>query len=146
MIGMDFISFLILLIISVVVSAILHYGLEYYVTPGFWSFCSKVVIGWLGAWIGSPVVGNWPHRFPFLNWGDVWIIPAIIGCAGVLIVAVDLAKMARAPLGAYGWWSIVERLGYRLGGRETLRIMSHSNVAGFVPISSRISGCCTRMR
>ena len=61
MIGMDFISFLILLIISVVVSAILHYGLEYYVTPGFWSFCSKVVIGWLGAWIGSPVLGYWPH-------------------------------------------------------------------------------------
>jgi hypothetical protein len=41
MIGMGFISFLILLIISVVVSAILHYGLKYYVTPGFWSFCSK---------------------------------------------------------------------------------------------------------
>ena len=33
MIGMDFISFLILLIISVVVAAILHYGLKYYVTP-----------------------------------------------------------------------------------------------------------------
>jgi len=29
-----------LLIISVVVSRILHYGLNY-VTPGFWSFCSK---------------------------------------------------------------------------------------------------------
>ena len=35
MIGMDFISFLILLVISVVVSGILHYGLKYYVTPGF---------------------------------------------------------------------------------------------------------------
>src|SRR5262245_14467055 len=100
MIGMDSMSFLILLIISLVVSAILHYGLEYYVTPGFWSFCSKVVIGWLGAWIGSPVVGYWPHRFPFLNWGDVWIIPAIIGCVGVLIVAVDLAKMACHSLSA----------------------------------------------
>jgi hypothetical protein len=102
MIGMDFISFLILLIISVVVSGILHYGLGYYVTPGFWSFCSKAVIGWLGAWIGSPVVGNWPHRFPFLNWGEIWIIPAIIGCAGVLIVAVDLAKMARARVSGPG--------------------------------------------
>jgi uncharacterized membrane protein YeaQ/YmgE (transglycosylase-associated protein family) len=99
MIGMDFISFLILLIISVVVSAILHYGLQYYVTPGFWSFCSKVVIGWLGAWIGSPVVGNWPHRFPFLNYAEtIWFIPAIIGCIGVLIVAVDMAKMAYGAL------------------------------------------------
>ena len=32
MIGMSFISFVILLIISVVVSAVLHYGLKYYVT------------------------------------------------------------------------------------------------------------------
>ena len=60
------------------------------------------MIGWLGAWIGSPVVGNWPHRFPFLNWGEIWIIPAIIGCAGVLIVAVDLAKMARARVSGPG--------------------------------------------
>jgi uncharacterized membrane protein YeaQ/YmgE (transglycosylase-associated protein family) len=102
MIGMDFISFLILLIISVVVSAILHYGLEYYVTPGFWSFCSKVVIGWLGAWIGSPVVGNWPHSLPWLSRGDIWIIPAILGCVGVLIVAVDVAKMAYARVSAPG--------------------------------------------
>ena len=64
MIGMDFISFLILLVISVVVSGILHYGLNYYVTPGFWSFCSKVAVGWLGAWIGSPVIGHWPPAYP----------------------------------------------------------------------------------
>src|SRR6266849_9267870 len=94
MIGMDFISFLILLVISVVVSGILHYGLHYYVTPGIWSFCSKVVVGWLGAWIGSPVLGNWPHRLPFLNHGEIWFIPAILGSLGMLIVAIDLAKMA----------------------------------------------------
>jgi len=41
-----------------VVSGILHYGLNYYVTPGFWSFCSKVAVGWVGAWIGSPVIGH----------------------------------------------------------------------------------------
>ena len=35
MIGMDLMSFLILLVISVVVSGILHYGLKYYNTPGF---------------------------------------------------------------------------------------------------------------
>jgi uncharacterized membrane protein YeaQ/YmgE (transglycosylase-associated protein family) len=95
MIGMDFISFLILLIISVVVSAILHYGLKYYVTPGLYSFCSKVVLGWVGAWLGSPVLGYWPHRFPFLQYGDIWLIPAILGSLAVLLVAVDLAKMAR---------------------------------------------------
>ncbi len=95
MIGMDFISFLILLIISVVVSGILHYGLNYYVTPGLWSFCSKVVLGWVGAWLGSPVFGNWPHRFPFLQYGDIWFIPAILGALALLVVAVDLAKTGR---------------------------------------------------
>jgi uncharacterized membrane protein YeaQ/YmgE (transglycosylase-associated protein family) len=95
MIGMDFISFLILLIISVVVSAILHYGLKYYVTPGPYSFCSKVVLGWVGAWLGSPVLGDWPHRFRFLQYADIWFIPAILGSLAVLIVAVDVAKMGR---------------------------------------------------
>jgi uncharacterized membrane protein YeaQ/YmgE (transglycosylase-associated protein family) len=99
MIGMDFISFLILLVISVVVSAVLHYGLNFYVTPGFWSFCSKVVVGWIGAWLGSPVFGHWPSRFPFLEHGNVWVIPAILGSLALLLVAVDIAKMARsAPL------------------------------------------------
>jgi hypothetical protein len=50
MVGMCFISFLILLVISIVVSAVLHYGFKYYVRPGLNSFISKVIFGWLGAW------------------------------------------------------------------------------------------------
>jgi uncharacterized membrane protein YeaQ/YmgE (transglycosylase-associated protein family) len=96
MIGMDFIAFLILLIISVVVSAVLHYGFKYYVTPGIWSFCSKVVVGWIGAWLGSPVFGYWPHRIPSLQHGDIWVIPAILGALALIIVAVDLATMLRS--------------------------------------------------
>jgi len=95
MIGMDFISFLILLIISVVVSAVLHYGLKYYATPGFESFCVKVVLGWVGAWLGSPVLGYWPHRFPFLNYDNIWFIPAILGSLAVVALAVDFDKRAR---------------------------------------------------
>ena len=90
MIGMDFISFLILLVISVVVSGVLHFGLHYYVTPGIWSFCSKVVVGWVGAWLGSPVLGHW---LPDLHYHEVYYIPAILGSLGVLVVAVDLVKM-----------------------------------------------------
>jgi len=95
MIGMDFISFLILLIISVVVSAILQYGLKYYVTPGFWSFCFKVVLGYVGAWLGSPVLGYWPDAVPFLHYENIWFIPAILGSLAVLAVAVELDKRAR---------------------------------------------------
>jgi uncharacterized membrane protein YeaQ/YmgE (transglycosylase-associated protein family) len=93
MIGMEFIPFVILLIISVVVSAVLHYHFKYYVTPGHWSFASKVVVGWIGAWLGSPVFGYWPHRIPSLHYGDVWFIPAILGSVALIIVAVDLASL-----------------------------------------------------
>jgi uncharacterized membrane protein YeaQ/YmgE (transglycosylase-associated protein family) len=96
MIGMNFISFLILLIISVVVSAVLHYRFKYYVTPGHWSFCSKVIVGWIGAWLGSPIFGYWPHRIPYLQYGDVWFIPAILGALALIVVAVDVATMMRS--------------------------------------------------
>ena|SRR5919106_2196410 len=88
---MDFWSFAILLIISAAVSWILHFGLEYYVTPGMWSYASKVVVGWFGAWLGTPVFGRW---FPGLNYDGVYYIPAILGALAILLVAVDLVKMA----------------------------------------------------
>jgi len=87
---MDFVSFLILLVISVVVSAILHFGLRYYVTPGLWSFCSKIIVGWLGAWIGTPVFGSW---FPGVQYQQIYYIPAVLGSAAAIVVAVDLIKM-----------------------------------------------------
>ncbi len=94
---MDFISFLILLAVSVAVSWVLHFGLEYYVTPGIWSFASKVVVGWFGAWLGTPVFGRW---FPGLNYNDVYYIPAIIGAFAILVVAVDLVKMKNSSSGS----------------------------------------------
>lgn len=95
-VGMRFLSFLILLAISVAVSAALHYGFKYYVTPGPWSFASKVVLGWIGAWIGTPVLGAWPRGFSFLHFESIYIIPAILGALALLIVAVDLGKMRGA--------------------------------------------------
>ena len=67
MIGMDFISFIILLGISVVVSLFLHYVLKYYVKPGLNSFIAKVVLGWIGAWLGTIMLFNvwaiiWPKQ------------------------------------------------------------------------------------
>ncbi len=98
MIGMDFISFLILLVISIVVSGILHYGLKFYVVPGLWSFCGKVIIGWLGAWLGSPVLGHW---FVGVQYNAVYIIPAILGCLAAIVIAVDVVKsFCGSPKGA----------------------------------------------
>ena len=90
MLGMDFVSFFILLIISVVVSAILHYGFKFYATPGTSSFFSKIVVGWLGGWLGSPILGHW---FEGVNYGELYILPAIIGCAAIVVFSVDIVRI-----------------------------------------------------
>jgi uncharacterized membrane protein YeaQ/YmgE (transglycosylase-associated protein family) len=95
MIGIDFIAFLILLIVSVVVSYVLHYLLKYYVVPGMASFLSKVVIGWVGAWLGSPVFGHW---WEGLNYKEVYIIPAILGSLALLVFMVDATKTTAAAM------------------------------------------------
>ena len=76
MIGMSFISFVELLGISVVVALMLHYLVKYRNVAGFEGFLGKVIIGWLGAWLGSPVFGHWPAT---LSFADVYPIPAFLG-------------------------------------------------------------------
>ena len=88
-----FIDFIVLLVISVVVSAILHFALNYYVKPGIASFCGKVVIGYLGGWLSPWVLGKW---FTVVSIGNVDIISAIVGTLAILVFAVDMGK-AYAP-------------------------------------------------
>ncbi len=97
MIGMDFISFLILLVISVIVSLILHYVLKFYVVPGLASFFGKIVIGWVGAWLGTPVLGHW---FGGVQYEQVYIIPAILGSVAALVLAVDVVNSIAGGAGA----------------------------------------------
>ena len=68
------------------------------VAPGHWSFASKVVVGWIGAWLGSPVLGHWPHVVPNLYRGDLYYIPAILGAAAMILVAVDVGQMTLGAL------------------------------------------------
>jgi len=93
MIGIDFIAFLILLIISIAVSLILHFALKTKVRSGFESIVGKVVWGWIGAWLGSPVFGYW---FPGWNYHEVYIIPAILGSFALIVLMVDLVKSVKA--------------------------------------------------
>ncbi len=95
MIGMDFVSFLILLIISIVVSAILHFGLKYYIVAGISSFFSKIVLGWIGAWLGSPVLGYW---FEGICYEQIYIIPAILGALALIVLAVDGTKSCTSAM------------------------------------------------
>jgi uncharacterized membrane protein YeaQ/YmgE (transglycosylase-associated protein family) len=86
---MDFVSFLILLVISAVVAAVLHFGLKYYAVPGPGSYFGKVVVGWIGARLGSPVFGHW---WEGLNRGDLYYVPAILGSLALLVLAIDVVK------------------------------------------------------
>jgi len=85
---MGFEGFLTLLVISVVVSAVLHYGLKFYVTAGTWSFVSKCVIGYFGATLGAYFFGSWGYSF-----GEVSIFPAVLGSAAMLIFVIDVVKI-----------------------------------------------------
>jgi uncharacterized membrane protein YeaQ/YmgE (transglycosylase-associated protein family) len=89
MIGMDFVSFIILLIISIVVSGVLHFVLKVHIISGWRCYFSKVVIGWIGAWLGLPVFGHW---WQGLNYNEVYIVPAILGSLAILVFAVDFIK------------------------------------------------------
>lgn len=89
MIGMDLISFLILLVIGVVVSLILHYALKTRVRAGSESFMGTVIWGWLGGWLGSPVFGHWFGGFAY---HEVYIIPALLGSFALIMLMVDLVK------------------------------------------------------
>ena len=73
-----FISFVILLVISVIVSAILHYGFKYKssAVPNHWAFVTKIIVGYFGAWWGTTVYGQW---WEGLNYQSVYYIPAILG-------------------------------------------------------------------
>ena len=93
MIGMTFVSFVTLLVISVVVSVVLHYLVKYRVVGGFDGFLGKLTIGWLGGWLGSPVFGYWPET---VKLGTIYVIPAVLGSLAAVFGIVFLLKLKGA--------------------------------------------------
>ena len=88
----ELISFIILLVISVIVSAILHYGLKYTagLLPTHWAFANKVIVGYFGAWWGTTLYGKWLEN---LNYQDIYYIPAVLGAISLVVFVVSLAKV-----------------------------------------------------
>ena len=83
----QFISFVILLVISVIVSAVLHYGFKYTsrTVQDHWAFVTKIVIGYYGAWWGTAIYGEWWEP---LNYQSVYYIPAILGAFSTVVFGV----------------------------------------------------------
>ncbi len=58
MIGMSFLACVVLIIISIVVSAILFYALKIRIGEGIKGFIAEIFVGWIGAWLGW-IWGHW---------------------------------------------------------------------------------------
>jgi hypothetical protein len=76
LIGMPFPSFLVLLILSAIAAAVLHWGFHYRLVNGIDGLLGQWMVAWLGAWLGPPVLGHWFDSFIFWN---IYILPALIG-------------------------------------------------------------------
>ncbi len=94
MLDMGFVSFLTLLIISLIAALIVHYAIRYRVLEGVDGFLWKWVIGWVGAWLGSPVLGHW---FDGIRISGVYVIPAFLGgFIGAFVAALVWRAEAKA--------------------------------------------------
>lgn len=93
MLGMSLLSFLILTLIAAAVTVTYHYVLRYQFLEGNEAVFGKLIVGWIGAWIGSPVLGHWLWKVE-----SVYIVPAILGAIATIHVTVltgkALAKLA----------------------------------------------------
>ena len=82
LIGMPFPPFLVLLIISGVGAAIVHWGFRYRLFDGWDGFVGQWMVAWVGAWLGPSVLGHW---FDSAMLGNIYVIPALLGAfAGAL--------------------------------------------------------------
>ena len=87
MLGMSFLSFLILTFIGAVVAATYHYVIRYRFLDGNDAVIGKLIIGWRGAWLGSPVLGHWLWKVE-----NVYIVPALLGAIASIHLAILTAK------------------------------------------------------
>jgi uncharacterized membrane protein YeaQ/YmgE (transglycosylase-associated protein family) len=81
MVYQDFFTFLILLAVAVVVTAAKVLLMR--TRPRPLELGGDLVLGYVGAWLGSPVFGRW---FGGISYQNVFIIPALLGAVAVLVM------------------------------------------------------------
>ena len=94
LIGMPFVSFLVLLVVSAIAAAIVHWGLDYRLFEGWDGFVGQWIVAWVGAWLGPAVLGHW---FDAVMLGNIYLIPALLGgVAGALAGTLNARVIAGA--------------------------------------------------
>jgi uncharacterized membrane protein YeaQ/YmgE (transglycosylase-associated protein family) len=92
MLGMNLLSFLVLTLIGAVVAVAYHDVIRYRFLDGNDARFGKLIVGWLGAWLGSPVFGHWLWKVE-----NVYLVPAFLGAVATIHLTV-LAVKALAKL------------------------------------------------
>jgi uncharacterized membrane protein YeaQ/YmgE (transglycosylase-associated protein family) len=94
MIGMNFSAFLVLAVTGTLAAAVIHYVARYRFLEGFDGFLGKAIAGWVGGWLGSPILGHWFERVTIAN---IYLIPALLGAfVGGFVVAGTGKALAKA--------------------------------------------------
>jgi uncharacterized membrane protein YeaQ/YmgE (transglycosylase-associated protein family) len=99
MIGMGFGAFLTLFVISLIAAGVVHYGFRYRFLNGIDGFLAKWIVGWLGAWVGSPVLGHW---FTGVAIGGQYIIPAFLGAFSTVFMIACVSKAVARMMATTG--------------------------------------------
>jgi uncharacterized membrane protein YeaQ/YmgE (transglycosylase-associated protein family) len=87
MLGMSLLSFLVLTLIGAVVAAVYHYVIRYRILDSHDAAVGKLIVGWLGAWLGSPILGHWLWKVE-----NVYIVPAVLGAIAAIHLVVLTGK------------------------------------------------------
>jgi len=74
MIGMNFQSFLTLLILGIIAAIVMQSSLRYPASQRADSFFANWIAGWIGGWLGSAVLGHWWFKIQ-----NIYVIPALLG-------------------------------------------------------------------
>src|ERR1700733_6124889 len=92
---MNFASFLTLLVIGAVCALASHSMLKLKVLQTGEGYPCALIMGWIGAWIGSPVLGYWSWMVPGTS---VYLVPAIIGSMAAIYALAALFTIVESLL------------------------------------------------
>ncbi|MCF8001712.1 MAG: hypothetical protein K9K76_07655 [Halanaerobiales bacterium] len=93
MIGISFLEFLILLVIGIIGWLVIRYLGRKKIGTGGIGDLAMIIVGWLGAWVGSPVLGYW---FEAVKIKGVYIIPALLGSLVAIILCVQCQEFHKS--------------------------------------------------
>jgi uncharacterized membrane protein YeaQ/YmgE (transglycosylase-associated protein family) len=92
MLGMSLLSFVVLTLLGAIVAVAYHYVIRSRFLEDSDAVFGKLIVGWVGAWLGSAVFGHWLWRIE-----NVYVVPAILGA----IVAVQLIILTGKALAKF---------------------------------------------